>query len=869
MTPLANMVTTYSNGYSSAPGNLLALDSAYGGDGTYGFRVALPAGADMVSVDTAGDINGDGFDDFAINTRTHPENSWYAVGVAYIVYGGRDFGASLDLENLDGSNGFRITGDPNALGLGVSVSGAGDLNGDGLDDLVVSDQKSWSSGHAYVIYGQNTSASLMGDAGDNDLTLHGGPEAVVQAGSGDDTIRISSTEFFRIDGDGGTDTLELSGNGTTLDFSQFEANAVQGIEVIDLGNGGNSLYITPRQAAAITDGKVLQIDGDTSDHVTLLQGSVRTVGAEYTTYKFGGIEIQVANTIGEVREINVAPHFLGTVARVPENQTTVTFPVVDDNGDTGLTYAIAGGADASKFTIDPATGLLSFKSTPNFEAPADAGADNVYEVRVSLSDGVASRIQDLQVTVTNLNEAPSILLASAASGQIANGSFETPDLGGASGAPLFGQNPSTPGWWGVYVNHVGSAWQAADGAQSVDLSANPLLGEGRVQQTLQTVPGVQYTVTFNFTGSPGYGPSDLEVYTSQDNGLHAITSKEYSFDQANSASDMRWQEETFTFVATGTSTTLVFASRDGQSEGGPALDNVRVSEGGFVTNEDTPVVITGMSITDPDDNPAATISVDLFVGHGSLEPINPSGANVSYYDDASVTHLVLWGSLSQINAALSEGIRYTPDANYNQSDSLAIGVYDGLEAHATIEITVNPVADADVFELPVLIEPVFINGGWQDFGALIASYGGPRDITAFSKGWLDYDTHYYAGPHTLVRIDYDGGGDNYVNYTPAWGSVLIEPVVDPTKVYPDNPLHNFTLDGPNADKLDFSTLLDSVGAPHDDTAFSGGWLDFEYDANAGNTVIRFDGDGGGDEYVPILTLVGVELTESDTAHYQL
>ncbi|MFN6050833.1 MAG: Ig-like domain-containing protein, partial [Planctomycetia bacterium] len=52
-------------------------------------------------------------------------------------------------------------------------------------------------------------------------------------------------------------------------------------------------------------------------------------------------------------------------------------PVVDlDATGTGLMFAIVGGADASFFDIDPMTGVVSFKSSPDFETPLDAGADN-------------------------------------------------------------------------------------------------------------------------------------------------------------------------------------------------------------------------------------------------------------------------------------------------------------------------------------------------------------------------------------------------------------------------------------------------------------------------------------------------------------
>ena len=77
--------------------------------------------------------------------------------------------------------------------------------------------------------------------------------------------------------------------------------------------------------------------------------------------------------------------------------------------DRRLSYSIVGGADASQFTIDATTGALAFVTAPNFEAPTDAGANNVYDVTVQVSDGNGGiDTQAIAVTVTNQNEVPTI-----------------------------------------------------------------------------------------------------------------------------------------------------------------------------------------------------------------------------------------------------------------------------------------------------------------------------------------------------------------------------------------------------------------------------------------------------------------------------
>ena len=85
--------------------------------------------------------------------------------------------------------------------------------------------------------------------------------------------------------------------------------------------------------------------------------------------------------------------------------TTVTATDADLPAQT-LTYSISGGADAARFTINSATGVLSFAVAPNYEAPTDAGANNVYDVTVQVSDGTLTDTQALAITVTNVNESP-------------------------------------------------------------------------------------------------------------------------------------------------------------------------------------------------------------------------------------------------------------------------------------------------------------------------------------------------------------------------------------------------------------------------------------------------------------------------------
>ena len=98
----------------------------------------------------------------------------------------------------------------------------------------------------------------------------------------------------------------------------------------------------------------------------------------------------------------------GASFAVAENGAAVgTVAASDLDGDVVI-YSIVGGADAALFTLDAATGALSFRSAPDFEAPGDSNMDNDYQVLVAAADGALSVSQLVTVSVRNSNEAPTI-----------------------------------------------------------------------------------------------------------------------------------------------------------------------------------------------------------------------------------------------------------------------------------------------------------------------------------------------------------------------------------------------------------------------------------------------------------------------------
>lgn len=134
-------------------------------DGSNGFSIEGEAESDEAgySVDNAGDVNGDGFDDVLIGARSSGASGEYS-GAAYVVFGkDTGFDATVNLADLDGTNGFRLERGIAGELFGRAVSAAGDFNGDGNDDLIIgayaADPNGQDSGAGYVVFGKSSGFS--------------------------------------------------------------------------------------------------------------------------------------------------------------------------------------------------------------------------------------------------------------------------------------------------------------------------------------------------------------------------------------------------------------------------------------------------------------------------------------------------------------------------------------------------------------------------------------------------------------------------------------------------------------------------------------------------------------------------------------
>ncbi|MEJ1161702.1 beta strand repeat-containing protein [Prosthecomicrobium sp. N25] len=129
-----------------------------------------------------------------------------------------------------------------------------------------------------------------------------------------------------------------------------------------------------------------------------------------------GISIDQKTVTVTVANVNEAPTVTSngggataTVTMAENGKAVTTVQGADPDGPATLGYVIAGGADAALFTIDAATGALSFISAPDFENPEDANRDNRYEVIVGTSDGTLVGTQALSIAITDVNEVGKVI----------------------------------------------------------------------------------------------------------------------------------------------------------------------------------------------------------------------------------------------------------------------------------------------------------------------------------------------------------------------------------------------------------------------------------------------------------------------------
>ena len=346
----ANAGDTYLIYGSATPAASISLANV--ANGTGGFAIFGAEAGDFAgrAVSFAGDVNADGFDDLIIGAERGggADNLRLQSGDTYIVFGSEaGFSPSLSLVTIAaGTGGFVIHGEDAYDASGRSVAAAGDINGDGYDDLIVGVPRANGSANAlpdagdtYVIYGRDFSGTVTdeGDEAANFLsgsaaadhmvggrsadTLDGnGGEDVLYGGAGNDVLRVSDFSFRRVDGGSGTDTLVFTGSGMSIDLAGLAGTRVRDIERFEIaGNGANTLVVTQQSVQRMSPTtNTLRVFADADDVIDLGYEPWTTGGTfgGFTTYLNAGATLLVSEVATVVACFAPGSHITTTEGEV-------------------------------------------------------------------------------------------------------------------------------------------------------------------------------------------------------------------------------------------------------------------------------------------------------------------------------------------------------------------------------------------------------------------------------------------------------------------------------------------------------------------------------------------------------------------------
>ena len=587
---------------------------------------------------------------------------------------------------------------------------------------------------AYSISGGADAGRFTIDSGTGALSFSTAPDREAATDANGDHVYEVTVQVS--DGAGGTDTQTLFV--TVTDVDEFnvgpvsDANAAADLVAENAANGTLvGLTAQATDADATTSAITYSLDDSAGGRFTIDSATgVVTVAngglLDYEAATSHDITVRATSADGSssTRTFTIA---LGPVndnapvitsnggggsasVTVAENTTAVTTVAATDADLPAQTvsYSISGGADAGRFTIDSATGALTFSAPPDFENPLDADGDNVYEVTVQASDGAGGAdTQNLSVSVSNTNEAPVATIGPATYAVDEQVTLTLHGTGLALADVDAGANPIQ-----ATVSVVSGTLTAAAGTTGVTV-----LGSGTSSVTLSgTVAQINDLLAGNLGGT-------LTYVLSSDTPPAGDTLTLQVNDQGHSGAGGP-------LTASDTATINITALNDAPVNSVPGSQNM---------TEDGTLVFSSaggnlISVADVDVG-AGTVQLTLSVTSGTLTLSGTTGLAFSAGDGSADAGMQFTGTLVDVNAALA-GLTYAPLANFAGADQLTITVDDlgstGSGGPQTDTDTVA-IAVAAVNDAPTLSAPATVNTAFQAPVTFAASLGRailPGDVDA-------------------------------------------------------------------------------------------------------------------------------------------
>jgi len=527
-------------------------------DGTNGLVIRGVGQSDEsgTAISSIGDFNNDGIDDVLITSPGADGAVTDSSGVSYIVYGTRDgFNAALDLGSIDGTNGFTFSGALGSSRNGTAANGAGDINGDGINDIIIGDFNAGENGEVYVIFGTADPIPF----GFNPTQLNGSNGFTIgieEFGSGLGS-EVTSAGDFNADGiDDVAFRVRLFDNDAVVILYGSTQGYDANFDVADITPERGFII---NQATTITDfgGEILALDDVNGDGISdFIIGSSQENSLDGAAYVVFG---SASHTVGEIS-------------------------VNELNGQNGFTLSGVG--------IDARLGI-------DVSSAGDINGDGLGDIIVSASERGASGL--------GTNSGFAYVLFGTETGFAAD--FNVSTLDGTNGFEIMGpgQNANIQ-----RVSAIGDI--NGDGIDDLAISGPLYDADGT------GASGQVYVLYGRAEFAPSVVMGSIAVVEAPDNYLP----------------------------------TIAFPDRFTVDEDGSAIS------------------VSGISVADRDgDILTVTLSAQGTLSLGMIE-----GLAFATGDGDADALLIFSGNIADINAAL-ETLTYAPSANDDNGDTIAVSVTDG------------------------------------------------------------------------------------------------------------------------------------------------------------------------------------------------
>lgn len=265
-----------------------------------------------------------------------------------------------------------------------------------------------------------------GGAGGSNSTSFNGYSAVANTGSGGGGCGYGGSS--KTGGTGGSGLLIIRyssdstapsfSNSTTFSFSEnstTSSNAatitVNESSTVSINSGNDSALFTVVASDSVT-ARIRFLSSpnfESPADVGSNNGYELSIRATDTAGNFANQSITIS-----VTNVNEAPTIstngsgeTHAVTQAENLSSVITYAATDVDAGASLSFSVSG-TDAADFAINSSSGVLTFASSPDFEAPADSDTNNTYVVVITVSDGALSDTQTLTVTITNANESATV-----------------------------------------------------------------------------------------------------------------------------------------------------------------------------------------------------------------------------------------------------------------------------------------------------------------------------------------------------------------------------------------------------------------------------------------------------------------------------